>query len=291
MKKLIILTTLFSFLWAYGQALALALPLPNGPFYGDYVNLEWINTDQDDLTSPGQEDNWGIALLGWYDQAIIDPITGGFSPVNASSDPTWGNGDFGKELTAIFYDIDVVEFNLTSGTLLNGNYTLNSIGGKMDIWLNDAGSLDYGAAAATDRIGSSGGLFDGITNQPNSELWLSLEFVAYDAGGGTDYSIYGGGQSGNAFNINYADSYLSVTGGTMAQYFDTNYWTLTKADGSTVTADFHNKNSFDAFNARGWNANSEDPIEGFVVPEPTTVALFGLGLLGLASIGRRRQHI
>ena len=295
------LVTLFFLSWFAGNAIAIPV-VPLAPFYGDYLNLEIVNTVIADLQSAGQEDNWGIAQLGWYDEASISDsglpgnVGDGFSPVNGSGNPTWSNGDGGKELTAIFYDIDVVDFDLTSGDLFNGNYTLNSIGGKMDIYLNDAGTLGpLSGVDASDRIGGAGsGLFAGVTDHANSELWLSLEFVAYDStgGGGVDRTIYGGGFSIGGAQSNVSSSYLSVTGGSMAALFDTDYWTLTKADGTTVTADLHNKNSFDAFNARGWNATSEDPVEGFtaVIPEPATFFLFGIGLLGFAGITRKKTN-
>lgn len=283
-----LLTSIFLLVCMASSSFALPL-VQNAPFYADYINLEVLNTDTEDLIASGQEDNWGIALLGWYDEASIDSITGGFSPLHASSNPTWRNGEFGKELSAIFYDIDVVEFSVTDGNLFNGNYKLNSIGGKMDIWLNDAGTLNWGTTSANDRIGTNG--FKNITDSLNSQLWLSLEFVAHDTGDGNNYTVRGGGATFGGDAINFASAYMSVTGGLMAQYFDTDYFTLTKSDGTVVTADLRNKNSFDSFNSRGWNANSEDPVEGFTAtPEPTTMLLLGFGLLGLAGISRRKYE-
>jgi hypothetical protein len=41
-------------------------------------------------------------------------------------------------------------------------------------------------------------------------------------------------------------------------------------------------------NPFGWTANSEDPVTGTVVPEPSTILLLGAGLIGLAGFARKR---
>jgi len=76
---------------------------------------------------------------------------------------------------------------------------------------------------------------------------------------------------------------LDVIGGLAMLYFDTNQM----EDG----ADFNFTNSFSQFNPTGnlLNANGTGNYFGdSVVPEPATLMLFGIGLLGLAGITRKK---
>jgi hypothetical protein len=87
-----------------------------------------------------------------------------------------------------------------------------------------------------------------------------------------------------------AQAYYNVVGGSLASKFDTD--TLPTAFG---TRDFFAQNTFCPNGATScglpvgdWQLLSNDPIRAFVVPEPTTLAVLGFGLLGLGFAVRRR---
>lgn len=80
---------------------------------------------------------------------------------------------------------------------------------------------------------------------------------------------------------------LDVTGGDAMSYFDTN----TVADGLGHFADFYFNSSFSNVGCpdNGEPLCGSGDLHGFAVPEPGSLAIFGLGLLGLTFALRRRQ--
>ncbi|HET8552788.1 MAG TPA: PEP-CTERM sorting domain-containing protein [Gammaproteobacteria bacterium] len=80
---------------------------------------------------------------------------------------------------------------------------------------------------------------------------------------------------------------LDVTGGDAGQYFNTN----TVDDGKGGLADFYFNSSFSNVGCpdNGEPLCGSGDLHGFAVPEPGSLAIFGLGLLGLTFALRRRQ--
>ena len=81
---------------------------------------------------------------------------------------------------------------------------------------------------------------------------------------------------------------FDVIGGMAAGNFDTN----TKADFYGNPADFLFTSSFQPFpgggsTAEGFSLISTGELSGNSIPEPGSLALFGLGMMGLASLRRK----
>jgi hypothetical protein len=92
------------------------------------------------------------------------------------------------------------------------------------------------------------------------------------------FAEFGSGGVGSSGTINWSGDYMYLTA-KYARFFDTFY--IAGIDGSTGI-DFMGDGKHDLSHVRLWNANPNP------VPEPTTMLLFGAGLVGLAGFGRKK---
>ena len=278
--------------------MAAPITLPVSPLFIQYTNNEQFSLSNSiHSTLPGtqtqtSEGNWGILQIssiakGTAQNPLGSDIQGGGASVFA------GGGPGGPQITGIFY-----------GTQVNGaSGGLNATGGVIDLYWQDVGQANTGAdlaAGFNPARRPNQKTYTGYA-EPLNPSFIFLAQLVYGPGcdsGGVNHVCTGvapGTGDGTA------KSYQSVNlaaGGVWASQLDTNFFTL-DANGQPMSAqDVRSDSNFSQNSASAWNGalgtdiiglRSNDPVRALVTPEPATLTLFGLGLLGAGFMRRRKQ--
>lgn len=246
-----------------------------GGYTGDIV-IKFRNFENVSPTLTTGAENFGVLNI----TSITDTV----------GNNLWTSGGANGYLGGIFADITVLSSIPDSG----GGLNVQGTGGQLDIYLSSTapnaaqGLAGYGAAGC-----APGDLcYNTISNTGDGILFLSLAFasgidptnpmVTVDANfDGTTFPTSGD-----------ASSYMNVIGGAYAANFDTNGLATAFGVRDMFTQnDFCDNGTPSCGSVGDWDLQSDDPTRASFrsVPEPSTTALLGLGLLGLAVTARRKK--
>jgi hypothetical protein len=283
--------------------MAAPITLPVGPLFIQYTNDEQFSiSNQIHSTVPGQpqtqtsEGNWGILQIssivkGTAQNPLGTDIQGGGA--NVFTDGQAG----GNQITGIFYGVH--NNPVTPGGI-------SATGGFIDLYWQDKGTANTGADLLKPfnpllRVNQN--TYTGYA-EPGNSAFIFLAQLAFGPGCDSNptHTVCTGTVPGTGNGI--ATSYQSVNlaaGGVWASQLDSNFFTL-DATGQLALVpaqDVRTGSGFTQNGATKWNGigdiiglASSDPVRADAlapVPEPGTMSLFGLGMLGVGFLRRRWQ--
>jgi len=320
MRKFIGLAVVAAFLWVAAAPTEAVQMIPgeNAAKLTDVTSI-FVDTTNDGVYNPTplpQVASFAAfdatALIGGELRAIFR-ITGLYDNWQKAGSPYYEDGDPGQ-LAGLLYDLNIVDVKQLGGagedfTLYlagGGRYTSQSAtagaGGRLDIWYSASETYDeYGNHDGTNSNDWVQGTDPGNDSYPGASvgsLWLRGEFVpratltpgnAFIGGLTYVYSVTVNVTDRKGKGSGYADVVVNNTGVPIQDNIDFQDGVSPLPGGDvSVTSNLTFINSTATWG--DWQASSEDPVLVFALPEPASMSLLLVGLVGSAGAYWRRRR-
>jgi len=272
MKKLTLILAILALGIAFTTSSAMAFSLGG---YTGLVKFKFNNWDYGTLYAPGTNNPADGVASGNTDSYGIFTVT---SITDLVGNNLW-NQTPGESLEGWFYGLS------DDGEVFDGTGSGNiwSMGGKLEMYL---GPRNLDPTAGPGVVPALPSAPTDIWNVTDGALFLSADFVPGAVFGDPTTTLFGTISSITVPISGKSEAYLEVTGGSHASMFNSNIFQGGAAD-LFLQNDFKSGDVTDP--GFGWTAVSHDPVLGKVVPEPSTMILFGMGIMGLATRLRRKK--
>ncbi len=291
MKKSILTAVILSIglMMASSQAFAFALidPVSGDEYFGDvqikYNNYDFgtiysfnagtgnfdavnsgsesLTPDTTDLTYDGVVDSFGIAT--------VTSILKEFGTGNAVLDTVW-TPSLTDSLEVRFWGLNDIRISGDGKTL----YSNAVSDAYFQIYLDTTPDMNpsLGMGAFPNNVGNAGDV-----------LLLDCKWVP-GVSSTVPQAVYEQtlGTVGANPPFGAGEGYLEVIGGTLMDEFDSNRFL-------GGAADLYLKSSFVPDGSGAWTVLSHDPLTARHTPEPASMAIFGMGLLGLGAVRRGKR--